>query len=97
MPPVVSFQKKVLAYTHLPTVFLAELARVADRIPEAQQTEILAVLDESAANEVRILADGYKVIADAEKKVRKAAEASERTDELSSADNLINQSSSFSL
>lgn len=94
---IASFQKKVLAYTHLPAVFLAELARVADRIPEAQQAEIIGELDASAAREVQILADGYKLIADAEKRVRRAVESADRTQELSSADSLLSQSSSISL
>ena len=92
-----AFQEKVLQYSHLPRVFLTELARVADRIPEKQQEEILAELDSSAANELEILAQGYKVIADAEKKVRKQAETEERTVELRDAENILTKSSSFSL
>ena len=91
------FRKTVLEYSHLPGVFLAELARVADRIPEAQQEEILGILETSAKHEVEILSKGYKVIADAEKKVRKQVEQAEQSETLKHADQLLNQSSSLSV
>ena len=91
------FQEKVLQYSHLPHAFLTELARVADRIPEKQRDEILAELEASAKRELEILAKGYKVISDAEKKVRGEAETYERSQEIQDVDKMLTQSSSFSL
>lgn len=92
-----TFQTKVLTYTHLPESFLKELARVADALPEETQQAIVKELDDSAARELQILKDGYKVIADAEKSVRKEAETEERTVEMKHADNLFGNTSSLSV
>lgn len=92
-----AFQKKVLSYSHLPTVFLLELSKVADRIPEEKRTEILSELDSSAERELSILAEGYRLISEAEKKLRKEAEGVEHAEELNTADTLLTQSSNPSL
>lgn len=86
---VAAFQKKVLAYAHLPTVFLSELSRVADGIPEEKRTDIVQTLDESAAREIEILAEGYQSISSAEKKVRKEAESADRATEMDKANSLL--------
>ncbi len=87
------FQEKVLGYSHLPDAFLKALANVADRISEDKRTEILAELDHSATRELDILEKGYKIIAEAEKNLRKDVESAEHEQELSNADALLNQSS----
>jgi hypothetical protein len=86
---VSSFQKQVRLYSHLPRVFLLELAKAATRIPDEQRQEIVAELDASAKREVSILAKGYKLLSTVEKKVRKAAEAVEHTKEEKKANFLI--------
>ena len=84
-----TFQEQVRQYSHLPDVFLKELAKVADRISEEKRAEIIAELDSSAERELQILSDGYKVIADAEKKVRHEVETQDRADDVSKADAVL--------
>ena len=87
----VAFRDQVLAYSHLPSVFLQELAKVADRIPEAKRAEIIEELDSSAERELNILAEGYKIIAEAEKKVRKEVETVEHATDMAQADAVLTQ------
>ncbi len=87
------FQKKVLSYSHLPTVFLLQLSKVADRLPEEKRDEIVAELDKSAEKELTILTEGYQLIADAEKGLRGKVESFEHEQELGDAERILSQSS----
>jgi hypothetical protein len=86
---VSSFQKQVRVYTHLPAVFLSELAKAATRIPEQQREQIVAELTTGAKRQVSILQKGYKLMASAEKKLRKQVESSEHAGEVSKANTLL--------
>ena len=92
-----AFAEKVRTYSHLPGVFLQELAKAADRIAEADRIFIITELDRSAEAELNILAEGYRIIAEAEKKIRKEVEGHERTQEMSAADLLFTKPSTNSL
>ncbi len=91
------FQKKVRAYSHLPEKFLQDLAGVADRIPSEQQEEILADLSESEERELQILTEGYRVISEVEKSLRKDAEEHEHTQEIEQAETIFTEPSPPSL
>jgi hypothetical protein len=84
-----TFQSQVRQYSHLPEVFLMELARVAEQIPDEQRETIIFELDASAERELTILSEGYKIIADAEKKLRGEVEVVERTEDMAKADSLL--------
>ncbi len=85
-----AFQKKVRAYSHLPADFIEAIALAADKIPEDKMMEIIAELDASLERGTTILTEGYKAVADGEKKLRREAEQYGREQEAKDSDALFN-------